>query len=226
MARDRLRHKSSIENFRQLFVSRTSRLCEYVEALQKRAGEDLTTVAMRRVDDFVDEISKLIEPETTWQDRYFVSYERFCSNDVLPQVIGAEKELDALQIWTQIRSFIKGSYEAITLNRPLTKQEYLALSKDRCRLDAMQRCRAYAIFERYQGILDNNGWWDEVGKAQHVYVELHKQFNDLMDENVMPLYTHIYVDEIQDITQAEIALLFLVSGNNYRTMFFAGGKCV
>eukprot|EP00546_Thalassionema_frauenfeldii_P011581 CAMPEP_0178925970 /NCGR_PEP_ID=MMETSP0786-20121207/18238_1 /TAXON_ID=186022 /ORGANISM="Thalassionema frauenfeldii, Strain CCMP 1798" /LENGTH=1471 /DNA_ID=CAMNT_0020600971 /DNA_START=303 /DNA_END=4718 /DNA_ORIENTATION=+ len=222
MARDRLCHKSSIENFRQLFVSRTSRLCEYVEALQKRAGEDLTTVAMRRVDDFVDEMSKLVEPEITWQDRYFVSYERFCSNDVLPQVIGAEKELDALQIWTQIRSFIKGSYEAITLNRPLTKQEYLALSKDRCRLDVKQRCRAYAIFERYQGILDNYGWWDEVGKARHVYVELHKQFNDLMEENVMPLYTHIYVDEIQDITQAEIALLFLVSGNNYRTMFFAG----
>eukprot|EP00547_Thalassionema_nitzschioides_P017852 CAMPEP_0194239112 /NCGR_PEP_ID=MMETSP0158-20130606/5677_1 /TAXON_ID=33649 /ORGANISM="Thalassionema nitzschioides, Strain L26-B" /LENGTH=1368 /DNA_ID=CAMNT_0038973517 /DNA_START=483 /DNA_END=4585 /DNA_ORIENTATION=- len=222
MARDRLCRKSSSENFRQLFVSRTSRLCEYVEALQKRAGEDLTTVAMRRIDDFIDEMSKLVEPEKTWQDSYFVCYEKFCSDDVLPKIVGVEKELDALQVWTQIRSFIKGSYEAITLNRPLTKEEYLGLSKDRCRLDAEQRCRAYTIFQRYQGLLDNNGWWDEVGKARYVYVALQKKFNDLMEERIMPLYTHIYVDEIQDITQAEIALLFLVSGNNYRTMFFAG----
>eukprot|EP00548_Thalassiothrix_antarctica_P009031 CAMPEP_0194155752 /NCGR_PEP_ID=MMETSP0152-20130528/65748_1 /TAXON_ID=1049557 /ORGANISM="Thalassiothrix antarctica, Strain L6-D1" /LENGTH=1150 /DNA_ID=CAMNT_0038862877 /DNA_START=111 /DNA_END=3563 /DNA_ORIENTATION=+ len=222
MARDRLVHKPRKEKFRQLFVSRTSRLCEYVEALQKRAGEDLTAVAMRRVDDFVDEMSRLVEPTKTWQDCHYISYEKFCSDNVLPIIKGTEKELDALQIWTQFRSFIKGSYESVRLKRPLTREEYLGLSKDRCRLHLEQRRRAYDIFEVYQRLLDKNGWWDEVDKARHVYTTMEEKFTELVGEGVMPLYTHIYVDEIQDITQAEIALLFLVSGNNYKAMFFAG----
>jgi len=222
MARDRLVHKYGKGKFRQLFVSRTSRLCEYVEALQKRAGEDLTAVAMRRVDDFVDEMSRLVEPTKTWQDCHYINYEKFCSDAILPVIKGAEKELHALQIWTQFRSFIKGSYESVCLKRPLTREEYFELSKDRCRLDQEQRRRAYDIFEVYQRLLDKNGWWDEVEKARHVYTIMEEKFTELVGEGVMPLYSHIYVDEIQDITQAEIALLFLVSGNNYKAMFFAG----
>lgn len=60
MARDRVLHGNKI---RQLFVSRTSRLCEYMEALQKRAGEDLTTLAMKRVNDFVEELSRDVDPD-------------------------------------------------------------------------------------------------------------------------------------------------------------------
>ena len=219
MARDRLIHGNKL---RQLFVSRTSRLCEYVEALQKRAGEDLSTVAMRRVDDFVEELSRDVDPEKRWSRRHYVTYERFCS-DIWPQIKGTEKELDALHVWTQVRSFIKGSYEATSRQNPLTAHQYIdfkTFGKDRCRLDRDQRLRAYAIFEGYQRILDKNGWWDEVDRARYVYAALHKKFEE---EGIMqPLYDRIYVDEIQDITQSEITLLFLATGNNCDAMFFAG----
>jgi len=37
-----------------------------------------------------------------------------------------------------------------------------------------------------------------------------------------PLYDRIYVDEVQDITQAEIGLFFLVSGLHPDSLFLAG----
>ena len=219
MARDRSLHGRTL---RQLFVSRTSRLCEYVEALQKKAGEDLSTVALKRVDDFVDDLSKDVDPDKRWLRKHYVTYERFCS-DIWPTIQGSEKELDVLHVWTQIRSFIKGSYEATVQRRPLTMMQYtdLALfSKDRCRLKGDQRIRAYGIYEEYQRILEKNGWWDELDRACYVYSALHGRF--AQEGFMKPIYDRIYVDEIQDITQSEITLLFLVTGNDCNAMFFAG----
>ena len=219
MARDRSLHGRTL---RQLFVSRTSRLCEYVEALQKKAGEDLSTVALKRVDDFVDDLSRDVDPDKRWLRKHYVTYERFCS-DIWPTIKGSEKELNVLHVWTQIRSFIKGSYEATAQRRPLTMMQYtdLALfSKDRCRLKGDQRIRAYGIYEEYQRILEKNGWWDELDRACYVYSALHGRF--AQEGFMKPIYDRIYVDEIQDITQSEITLLFLVTGNDCNAMFFAG----
>lgn len=43
-----------------------------------------------------------------------------------------------------------------------------------------------------------------------------------MSEYSEPLYDRIYVDEVQDITQAEIGLFFLVSGLHPDSLFLAG----
>jgi hypothetical protein len=70
--------------------------------------------------------------------------------------------LDALIIWTNIRSFIKGSVEA--LQRPdgvLTEEEYVGLGKRRCRLSSEQRQCVYAMFERYDKYTKAAGLWDD-----------------------------------------------------------------
>lgn len=215
MAKDRVVYGNKI---RQLFVSRTTRLCEYVEALQKRAGEDMASVAMRRIDDFVDEICRDLDRDRKWPEKYRIDYDRFCEI-IWKDIKGKERELDALQIWTQFRTFIKGSYEATSMQRPLALEEYLSLGADRCRLTDEQRRRAYRFFESYRRVLKDKGWWDEVDRATFTYDALRTRFQE---EGTVALYDRIYVDEIQDITQAEITLLFLVTGNNYDAMFFAG----
>lgn len=83
-----------------------------------------------------------------------------------------------------------------------------------------QRVRAYGIYEEYQRIVGKNGWWDEIDRACCVYAALQKKFEG--DGIMSSLYDRIYVDEVQDITQSEITLLFLATGNDYDSMFFAG----
>lgn len=63
---------------------------------------------------------------------------------------GRGTKLDALVVWTQIQSFIKGSIEAVAAKRPLLEEEYLALGEDRVRISAEQRREAHAVFRRYE----------------------------------------------------------------------------
>ena len=49
--------------------------------------------------------------------------------------------LDPLVIWTQIRSFIKGSIEAVKKGQPLSKDEYMNLGEKKCRLTSEQVSR-------------------------------------------------------------------------------------
>jgi len=219
MTRDHAVHGNKI---RQLFVSRTSRLCEYVEALQKRAGEDMTMVRMTRIDDLIDEVSKTVDPDKKWLDKHYVTFDRFCKMDIWGKK-GEETELDPEQVWTQIRSFIKGSCEATLWQRPLTEEEYLdfdVISRNRCRLNLEQRQAAYRIYQRYQSLIGNAGW-DEVDRARYVYSAAKNFFaEEGFDNNLF--YDKVYIDEIQDITQAEVTLLILLTGNNFDSIFFAG----
>ena len=60
--------------------------------------------------------------------------------------------LDPLVVWTQIRSFIKGSIEAALQHHPLTLDQYLDMEtfgKDRCRLSPDQRREVYQLYTRY-----------------------------------------------------------------------------
>jgi hypothetical protein len=68
-------------------------------------------------------------------------------------------ELDEGTVWTQIRSFIKGSEHAVRCERPLLKEEYTdetLLPLARCSLKADQREAAFEIYRQYTGLMQDN----------------------------------------------------------------------
>jgi len=217
MARDRKRYG---KNLRQLFVAKTGRLCGLVKALQEGAGEDVSTSRFVKITSLIEDLSNTMDKSTgknIWLANKLVSYETF-RDRIWENIRGKEKELDALHVWTQIRSFIKGSFEAAQSHRPLEESFYVGqLSKDRCRLDRDQRQRAYGIFERYQVYADKHGLWDDMDRVTHVLEALQSE----QSKKGAYMYNRVYVDEVQDFTQAEIGLLFHLTGA-HDTLFLVG----
>ena len=128
--------------------------------------------------------------------------------------------LDPLVVWTQIRSFIKGSIEAALQHHPLTLDQYLDMEtfgKDRCRLSPDQRREVYQLYTRYDEMRRERGLWDD---ADQVAALLHR--SRLQHTAIAEPYDRVYVDEVQDCTQAEIALYFVAAGLDMRALFFAG----
>merc|ERR1719460_2057635 len=128
-----------------------------------------------------------------------------------------------LLAWTQIISFIKGSIEAVDSGTYITPEMHLAFDQKRVRLSKDGRQLSYKIFEIYQDWLktnDKNYRWDQSDFVLVVYNKLKRYLYD--GTGRLALYDKIYVDEVQDLTQAEIGLLLLSTKMNPRALFFAG----
>ena len=138
--------------------------------------------------------------------------------------------MDCLVVWTQIRSFLKGSIEAVLLGRPLHVKEYLdleAFGKDRCRLPKDLRRKAFDMFEKYEAELRRRQMWDDADRVMDILARCDlKQLQPLSgcisDEMGDRDYDKVYVDEIQDCTQAETSLFFLAAGLQVQSLFLAG----
>jgi hypothetical protein len=152
-----------------------------------------------------------------------VDFDRFKS-----EIYNENDQLDSLLIWTNIRSFIKGSIEAIQHpNFVLSRQEYLSTNnfgRKRCRLTVEQRNIVYDVFTKYNRYLKEKGLWDKgdkiisiINRLQHAKVY---QPELLVKLDSFTHLTKIYVDEVQDYTQTEILLFFQMSGPG--DLFLAG----
>jgi hypothetical protein len=125
--------------------------------------------------------------------------------------------LDALVVWTGIRSYLKGSIEAVQKGDPLTEVEFLNTTKfgrKRCLLDPEQRSIVYKHFERYEKIRKELELWDDCDRVAATLDRITnlRSTDEFRYREIC--YSKIYVDEVQDYTQAEIALFFLLSGPN------------
>jgi hypothetical protein len=153
-----------------------------------------------------------------------VRFERFTG--MLPAVsqFRRGRRLDPLVVWTQIRSFIKGSIEAAMAGRPLTLHEYLTLAPERCRLTPDQRREAYAAFEVYEGQLARARLWDESGRTLDALSHWLRSGRPAVAGGPLGFapYDRVYVDEVQDCTQAETALFFVATNMDTRALFLAG----
>lgn len=107
--------------------------------------------------------------------------------------------------------FDQGFFEVTKNQRPLDESEYLGLGKDRCQLDSTKRRRAYDLFNSYQNILVSKGWWNEHYRVVIMTMQVKKRLDENLHKTglIERLYNKVYVNEVHDITQAEIALLFL-----------------
>jgi superfamily I DNA/RNA helicase len=126
--------------------------------------------------------------------------------------------MDPLQAWTQIRSFIKGSYEAAKAGRPLLLEEYQAIAPKRCRLEPSARVTAHALFCKYQACLDEGMLWDDMDRT----MDLIRLMRTARGGELGASHDRTYLDEVQDMTQADIGFFVLLAGGRSDALFLSG----
>jgi hypothetical protein len=137
--------------------------------------------------------------------------------------------VDVATAWTQIYSYIKGSVDTFISGddnkfgrRELSRDNYVGfkiIEKNRCRIDSEHRERAYDIYEQYRLWLGKEyKGWDETD----IVMEVLKTLNVHLSQGRERKYHKIYVDEVQDFTQAELGVLILASGRDSTALFMAG----
>jgi hypothetical protein len=216
------RHEAADDpNFKQLFVARSRGICKYVErSVSIEYGTHDSEGRLRTSYWMFSKLLTTCEDRVkdcrVWDSSKLMDYPRFKR-----EVMADHKDkinLDPLEIWKQIRTFIKGSIEAVQKGRqrPLERQEYLDLGVRRCRLEPEQREIAYDAFEIYESYMAGSNMWDECDRIASLLRSLSDD-NELRHE--LSFYK-VYVDEIQDYTQAEVALFFMLC--DHGGLFFAG----
>lgn len=162
-----------------------------------------------------DEEEKVEVQEKECDPRTFITYSIF-ANKFWPQMIKGKCPYNPALVWKEIKSFLKGSFEA--LNSPqgiLTEEEYKKLGRKRSPNFKEDRSEIYQLFLRYQQIRSQGGYFDE----EDVLYKLSQRLSKLSD---LPWCIHeLYGDEIQDFTQAELVLLMKCI-DNPNAMFLTG----
>jgi hypothetical protein len=207
-----------VPNFSTVYffaLSSAKGICDYVK---EAVGEDMESSSLLEYmtyNKLLSECEKELDIPTTFDHDRRVHYYRFKGkedkkgnkdakdntdekdNTPFDNLFDEECKLDPLVVWTQIRSFIKGSIEAVHTGQPLTREEYLKLGVKQCRLAPAQRELAYNAFEVYQKTVEQRGLWDDTDRVASILRALLKS-----DETQLKLRrTKLYVDEVQDYTQ-------------------------
>merc|ERR1711871_601164 len=151
-----------------------------------------------------------------------VTYESFVHN-FWNKIKGIKQYNDgvyeAAVVWGEIRSHIKGSIHSYINERPLTREEYVStkIGRKQSNLSADEREDIYNMYEKYESIRRNPAsvdgtttiwYYDMMDALQDIVVRLKAYKNLPKDEQnkVVPVFTS-YVDEIQDFTQIETAII-------------------
>ncbi|XP_022098421.1 TPR and ankyrin repeat-containing protein 1-like isoform X2 [Acanthaster planci] len=136
-----------------------------------------------------------------YDPRREVTYEVFAF-ELWPRINKKKLLYHPTLVWMEITSFIKGSVEALhTDSGHLSLESYLALGQKRASNFTANREEIYNLFKTYEHLKSQKGLFDEGDLVFHIYRRLQhvQMLNWVLHE--------IYVDETQDFTQAELALL-------------------
>jgi hypothetical protein len=213
--------------FSQLFVSRSPKLCKYVEnSISPREGSKFVTF-----DKIISELERVL-PKVGGIRDFFPEDLLMKFSTFKRDVYDGNKGVDALIAWTIIRSFLKGSIEALQNSSSaneffVSKEDFLSeknFGKKRCRLATEQRKVVYEIFLTYKEKLAEINAWDNcdriVALIQRLQAAKRSHPNIFEGLESWCKWSKIYVDEVQDYTQSEILLFFYLSGPG--NLFLAG----
>lgn len=98
----------------------------------------------------------------------------------------------------------------------LDREEYLSLPKKMSRMDKNQREIIYSLFERYEQLKKDENYYDEMDLVVNIARRANRYkfcaFKPRISRDgfVIPLDS-VFVDEVQDFTQAELFLLVTLS---------------
>ncbi|NXW58703.1 TRNK1 protein, partial [Eurystomus gularis] len=147
--------------------------------------------------------------------RTFVTYDVF-ANEIWPKMIKGKSLYNPALVWKEIKSFLKGSFEALScFEGKLTEEQYKKLGRKRSPNFTEDRSEIYHLFCLYQQIRSQRGYFDE----EDLLYNLSQRVSKLSE---LPWSIHeFYGDEIQDFTQAELVLLMKCI-NDPNAMFLTG----
>ena len=122
-----------------------------------------------------------------------------------------DTKFDPLLVWMEIKSFIKGSREAVLKEEGhLKREEYEDLGKKMAPNYDGKRQDIYEIFELYKKFVDHHTE-ENVFDESDLNHNIHSRLNEMED---LPWSIHsIYIDEVQDFTQAELSILLRICRN-------------
>ena len=134
-----------------------------------------------------------------------VDREYFCDviwQHITKRFIKLWQKFDPVLIWMEIRSVLKGSYEALMSgNGHLDKAEYEKIGPKRASNFSLERTEVYKLFMEYEKYLSKNQLIDQCDWVFHLFSRLIKQ------SEVLFVIHEVYVDEVQDFTEAELYLI-------------------
>jgi hypothetical protein len=212
--------------FTALFVARSKRICNYVQRSVGLLTDDVrdSAITFWKFDELLDSCEARLFAFRQYEPEKNVSFQQF--KEVFGQFDCGD--LDALVVWTSIKSFIKGSIEAVVQGTALSREDYLSTEKigsRRCRLSTEQRGKVYDIFEKYQSYMsrENMGRWDDCDRIFRIVSSLRADWVARQELS----RRRIYVDEIQDYTQVCCCVVvgnLRVSWMSYAALMFLLGR--
>jgi hypothetical protein len=209
-------------SFKQLFVARSDRLRRKV----RNTVENSASVHFKTFDELLSHLETSL-PATLKSETLFVPSQRVDFPKFKRDFYGSSKRwggIDAMIVWTNSRSFIKGSLEAISYpDSVLPQSDYTStvkLARKRCRLSHEQRCAVYKAFQAYKAYQSEAKLWDDCDRVSWLLRSLERTKNEFPETFEKLRYSKCYIDEVQDYTQAEILLFYYLSGP--ADLFFCG----
>ena len=147
--------------------------------------------------------------------RLEVTYQVF-KNEMWPKMTKKRKvHYHPTLVWTEIRSFLKGSVEALhSRDGYITLEEYQHLGRKRAPSFSADRETVYDLFLAYQRVKRSMRMFDEADLVHDIYRRL---------QDYVPEWSihEMYVDETQDFTQAELSVIIRCCRDPNR-LFFTG----
>ena len=167
-------------------------------------------------DESEDENANSADTQEKVDPRREVTYEVF-ADEIWPKISNKQvADYHPTLVWTEIMSFIKGSFEAVTKPEGyLSLEEYNDLGRKRAPNFTGIREYIYNIFVKYTHYKKQHFLFDESDLVSNIYKRL-------CHMNNQPWVIHqIFVDETQDFTQAELSVMIRIS-QNPNDMFLTG----
>jgi len=187
-------------------VSRSSRLCRYVE---KAVGSSPQS-NFYTFDNLLHELDVSLseeELETNDSTRLFHPRQRvnFSQFKQFYDEHYAQNRIAALIVWKSIRTFIKGSIEAYQSSSNVLSREYFVsdkLGKNRCKIPLDLRDSIYDIFVQYQAWLHEQRMWDDCDRIHFLLQRIDEAKNTSSLSYDKVKWSRVYVD-------VSVVLLFL-----------------
>lgn len=127
-------------------------------------------------------------------------------------------KFEAIDVWKEIRGIIKGMIGIdwtadikISEQKLLNKGIYFSMSKEYSIYDTEERILIYEIAHKYQDFLESENKFDENDIARLVIGKL--------ESNKLKKYDFVLVDEIQDLTEKQIYLIYHLVKNSKNVLF-------
>ena len=145
-----------------------------------------------------------------------VNYERFESLYWPHFKVQLRKKLDSYLVFTGIMSHIKGGTRTIE-HGMLSREEYCDVSENRTSgLSTETRVMIYDIFQNYEKKKMQYGDFD----LGDIVIDLHSRLRDQRYKGDQMNF--VYIDEVQDLTMAQIALFRYICRNIEEGFVFCG----